>query len=79
MIDALFGTGFRGALQATVIQLMEITATLQFGKVNGYRYFYVDAKVIFSPGIPIGVGQFQTGAAFYGFGGGFWWNRRGST
>jgi len=74
--DPVFGNGFRGAVQAKIIQMIDVTVTVQFGKVSTYRYFYIDAKAIFSPGIPIGAGQFQTGTAFYGFGGGFWWNMR---
>ncbi|MDH7515442.1 MAG: hypothetical protein QHI48_06195 [Bacteroidota bacterium] len=74
--DPVYGNGFRGAIEASVIQMINITATVQFGSVNNFRYFYVDARAIFNPGIPIGAGQFQTGTAFYGFGGGFWWNMR---
>jgi hypothetical protein len=70
--DPVFGTGFRGAVRADFLQKISVTSTVQFGKVNGYRYFYVDAKGIFRPGIPFGT----TGVGFYGFGGGFWWNMR---
>ncbi|HLP18265.1 MAG TPA: hypothetical protein VK470_18545, partial [Bacteroidota bacterium] len=75
--DPVFGSGFRGTVRADFLQKVAITSTVQFGKVSGFRYFYVDAKGAFNRGIPFGT----TGVAFYGFGGGFWWNmqREGST
>jgi hypothetical protein len=70
--DPIFGTGFRGAVRADFLQKISVTSTVQFGKVGGYRYFYVDAKGMFRQGIPFGT----TGVGFYGLGGGFWWNMR---
>ncbi|MBI4535672.1 MAG: hypothetical protein HY708_05290 [Ignavibacteriae bacterium] len=70
--DPTYGSGFRGAIRADFLQRLVVTSTIQFGQVSGFRYFYVDAKGIFSPGIPFGT----TGVGFYGLGGGFWWNMR---
>lgn len=70
--DPVFGTGFRGAVKADFLQKITVISTVQFGKVAGYRYFYVDAQGIFRQGIPFGT----TGVGFYGLGGGFWWNMR---
>lgn len=70
--DPTFGSGFRGAVRADIIQRITVTSTVQFGKVSGFRYFYVDAKGVFSPGIAFGT----TGIGFYGLGGGFWYNMR---
>ncbi len=68
-----FGNGFRGALSATFIDQISVSATAQFGSVNGYRYWYVDAKALFSAGIPV-----FTGVGIYGFGGGAWYHMRKS-
>jgi hypothetical protein len=66
-----FGNGFRGALNATFVDQIAISATAQFGSVNDYRYWYVDAKALFSTGIPV-----FTGVGIYGFGGGAWYHMR---
>jgi hypothetical protein len=70
--DEIYGTGFRGTVRADILKRIGVTSTVQFGTVNGFRYFYVDAKGVFSPGIPFGT----TGVGFYGLGGGFWWNMK---
>lgn len=70
--DPVYGSGFRGAIKADIIQRITVTSTVQFGQVSGFRYFYVDAKGIFNPGIAFGT----TGVGFYGLGGGFWYNMR---
>jgi hypothetical protein len=70
--DPVFGSGFRGAVNADILKRIAVTSTLQFGQVSGFRYFYVDAKGMFNPGIAFGT----TGVGFYGVGGGFWWNMR---
>ncbi len=70
--DRVFGTGFRGAIQATFLENVQVSSTVQFGKAPaGFRYWYVDAKGVFSAGIPFG-----TGVGFYGLGGGVWYNMR---
>ncbi len=68
--DPVFGSGFRGAVQADFLQKITVASTVQFGKVSGFRYFYVDAKGMFRQGIAFGT----TGVGFFGLGGGFWWN-----
>nr|MDA3930543.1 hypothetical protein [Prolixibacteraceae bacterium] len=73
--DPTFGNGFRGAIDATFIDQVEITSTAQFGSVDGYRYWYVDGKALFNTGIPF------AGISVYGFGGGAWYHmsKSGST
>jgi hypothetical protein len=71
--NSTFGDGFKGKLRATFIDQFEVEATAQFGSVSGYRYWYVDAKAIFDPGIPV-----FTGLGIYGFGGGAWYHMRKS-
>ncbi|HEY6953080.1 MAG TPA: hypothetical protein VI758_11775, partial [Bacteroidota bacterium] len=69
--DATFGDGFRGAISANFIHQVSVAATIQFGMVSGYRYWYVDARALFTPGIPV-----FTGVGIYGFGGGAWYHMR---
>ncbi len=70
--DEVYGSGFRGVVRAEVLKKITVTSTVQFGKVRDFRYFYVDAKGLFTPGIAFGT----TGVGFYGLGGGFWWNMK---
>lgn len=67
--DNTFGDGFLGSIKATIAKLCEIQATAQFGSVQNFRYWFVDARAAFATGIPIpGLGAI----GFYGFGGGIW-------
>jgi len=66
-----FGNGFRGAVNATFVDKFAVMATAQFGSVNDYRYWYVDAKTIFPEAVPI-----VSGVGVYGFGGGAWYHMR---
>lgn len=68
--DATFGDGFRGALMVDFASVMTGKATAQFGSVNGYRYWYVDAMVTLATGVPLG----SSGVGLYGFGGGAWYH-----
>ena len=69
--DATYGNGFRGQLKAQFAKIIEVQATAQFGSVNGFQYWYVDAMAILPPpGIPLGA----TGTALFGFGGGIYYN-----
>jgi hypothetical protein len=61
----VFGKGFKGMVNASFKPGIAVAATAQFGNVNGYRYWYVDALVATSSGIPI-----APGVSIYGFGGG---------
>lgn len=71
-----FGNGFRGVVSATFVDQLSVQATAQFGNVNNYQYWYVDAKAIFPEAIPI-----AQGVGMYGFGGGAWYhmNKTGAT
>lgn len=60
-----YGKGFKGMIQARFQPGISVQAVAQFGKVNDYRYWYVDALASQRAGIPI-----FTGVAIYGFGGG---------
>ncbi len=71
--DQTFGSGFRGIVKADFINQISVMATAQFGKVNNYEYWYVDAKAIFDEGIPI-----YPGLGIYGFGGGAWYHMKKS-
>lgn len=67
--DITFGNGFRGSLKATFLQEIVIQSTAQFGNVDGFRYWYVDALTRFPGGIP----GFPS-TSIYGFGGGAWYH-----
>ncbi len=66
-----YGNGFRGAVEAVFVDQFSVSATAQFGSVNNYRYWYVDAKALMEVGIPI-----YPGVGIYGFGGGAWYHMR---
>jgi len=62
----VFGEGFKGMIAAEFLPGIKVDATAQFGTVRSMRYFYCDALLTISAGLPIGT----TGMGFYGFGGG---------
>lgn len=68
--DPVYGKGFFGQIQMTIEKVMPAPAqaSVWFGKVNGYRYFYVDAAVPVV--IPI------TGASIYRLMGGVYYHMR---
>ncbi len=73
--DAVYGNGFRGEVQASVMELAEGEAVAQFGRKGRgdgsfFSYWYVDAALRFPTGIAAGP------IAFYGFGGGAWYHMR---
>lgn len=71
--DPTFGNGFRGVMEATFIEEVTIAATAQFGSVDEYRYWYVDAMAnLGSTGVSMGV------VSLYGFGGGAWYHMKRS-
>ena len=71
--DPTYGNGFRGSLEATFLEDITISATAQFGTVDDYRYWYVDARAsLGSAGISMGV------VSLYGFGGGAWYHMKRS-
>lgn len=66
-----FGKGIRGFIHATFNPTISVSATVQFGEVNGFRYWYVDAMATWSPGVTL-----FTGVDLRGIGGGAWYHMR---
>lgn len=65
-----YGSGFKGMIKLALFNAgINVKAVGQFGKMPDYRYFYTDAMVGFSEPLP-----FITPLAFYGFGGGVYYN-----
>lgn len=63
--DSIYGKGFKGDAEVAFKGLdVKLSAAAQFGSLEDYKYFFVDAFGSFSPGIPIGP------IALDGFGGG---------
>jgi hypothetical protein len=77
--NSTYGNGFNGKVKATFsMTKMEIDAGLTMGSLiptrppgPAYRYWYVDAKVIFPKTMAV---PFMPGFAFYGFGAAAWKN-----
>lgn len=75
--DPVYGDGFKGMIDVTIIKTINVKVCAQFGQVDSkknpgtqFRYWYVDAYARFMPGImlsplPLGI---------YGFGGGAWYH-----
>ncbi len=75
--DKVYGSGFYGAVDATILEKINAQLIAQFGTVKvgpdsvnmrKHRYGLVDFAAKFTPGIPLGT----TGVSFYGAGGGVW-------
>ncbi|MEO9852967.1 MAG: hypothetical protein ABJE80_12510, partial [Reichenbachiella sp.] len=67
--DETYGEGFKGLLGAEFTGVGQLDALAQFGKVDGYRYFFVDAYMLTSaPVIDV------LGIGLYGFGGGVFYH-----
>ena len=63
--DPTYGSGFKGLIGAQFTGIGRVDALAQFGKVDGFRYFFVDAMVLSSsPFVDV------LGVGLYGFGGG---------
>lgn len=63
--DPVYGDGFAGGVKMGIQSLVtDISATALFGKKDGFRYWYADASVTLSKGIPCGF------ISLYGFKGG---------
>ncbi|MCU0431441.1 MAG: hypothetical protein MUF42_15865 [Cytophagaceae bacterium] len=62
---AVYGKGFKGMVKASVVEVFSADVTVQFGSVNGFRYWYFDGSFVQPVGIPV-----FTGLSLYGFGGG---------
>ncbi|MBL7812873.1 MAG: hypothetical protein JNL57_11665 [Bacteroidetes bacterium] len=66
-----YGKGIRGYLSVEFKPTISVSATVQFGEVRGFRYWYVDAMAIWSPGITL-----FAGVDLRGIGGGAWYHMR---
>ncbi|HAS38822.1 MAG TPA: hypothetical protein DCS93_00015 [Microscillaceae bacterium] len=70
--DEVYGNGFNGNITLGISTGggagFGMRASAIFGNVQGMRYWYADALVAFTPGLPLG----PTGLAIYGFGGGLY-------
>ncbi len=68
--DPVFGGGMRGEVSAVFDPAISIQAVAQFGRVDDFTYWYVDAMANFSPTLPLVGPAVQLG----GFGGGVYYN-----
>jgi hypothetical protein len=71
--DPVYGDGFKGSI-AGKIQMFGVKVEALFGKTPDFRYWYADALVDFTTGIPL-----FPGFSAYGFGGGFYSKMKQST
>ena len=69
--NATYGNGFQGSVHAEFTPGLKMDAMVLFGKMETYRYWYADAMVNFSSGIPV-----FTGFGLYGFGGGAYFHMK---
>lgn len=69
--DSTYGRGFKGTLDATFGSSINLKATALFGSINDMRYWYADAMVNLSNGIPL-----CPSLSLYGFGGGVYHHMR---
>lgn len=69
--DPIYGDGFNGSIKATFLSKVTVNASAIFGNLKGERYWYADALVKFTEGIP-----FFPGVGFYGFGGGAYYRMK---
>lgn len=66
----VYGTGLKGHVEAT-FPMVKLEATAQFGNVNDFNYWYIDASAQFATPIPV-VGPI----GINGFGGGAYYNMK---
>lgn len=66
-----YGEGIKGYLRASFKPTITLEATAQFGSVNGYRYWYVDAMAEINPGLTV-----FSGLSVNGFGGAAYYRMR---
>jgi hypothetical protein len=71
--DPVYGDGFKGSI-AGKIQMFKVKVEALFGKTPEFRYWYADALVEFTSGIPL-----FPGFSAYGFGGGYYSKMKQST
>ncbi len=69
--DPVYGSGFRGDLDAKFANSFDLKAIAVFGKVDGFRYFFVDAFLTLpAPGVTAGP------FIMNGFGGGMYYRMK---
>ena len=68
--DDTYGDGFNGVIIATIEPAIQVSSSVQFGKVNGYRYWYFDGLFVSNSGIG------WAGIGIYGFGGGAYYHMK---
>ncbi len=67
-----YGNGIKGSLRAEFMnRKVQVEAAAQFGSVNGYKYWYVDAMVAKKPGW-----NWPSPITIYGFGGAAWYHMK---
>jgi hypothetical protein len=69
--DPVYGTGFKGMVDARFTPGLKLSAMVQFGSVDGFRYWFADAMVTLP--FPIVV---SPALGFYGFGGGAYYHMK---
>jgi hypothetical protein len=69
--NATYGNGFQGSISAEFGSGIKAGATALFGKISSNRYWFADASVSFSSGLPL-----FTGIGAYGFGGGAYFHMK---
>lgn len=70
----VYGEGIKGFLSVGMQPTIQVEATVQFGEVRGFRYWYVEAMATWSPGVTL-----FTGVDLRGLGGGAWYKMRPPT
>ncbi|NOZ36452.1 MAG: hypothetical protein GXO80_14290 [Chlorobi bacterium] len=73
--NSIYGNGFKGTLSAKFGSFgnngaVGLDATVLFGNVDGYRYWFADALAVIPTGIPAGP------VSIYGFGGGAYYHMK---
>ncbi|HEY9007689.1 MAG TPA: hypothetical protein VIM75_16230 [Ohtaekwangia sp.] len=71
--DPVYGDGFKGSVSGK-IQMISLKVDALFGRTPDFRYWYADALVEFTQGLPL-----FPGFSAYGFGGGFYSKMKQST
>ncbi len=68
--DEIYGSGFRGDVQFSLLNMFTFDAVAVFGKKDTYRYFLTD--VFYETAPSSGIILVPTPISFYGFGGGLY-------
>lgn len=65
LANATYGSGFRGLIDAEFKPGIKVRAEAQFGRIDGYNYWFADALASFRPALQVG-----PGFGIFGFAGG---------